>query len=197
MLNISPAIVFRTISAADEASKPASSGSKRHCLGYTGFGHHKAGRDMKSFFAALIAFSLLTTPAAAYEPVMKLIGADFLQQCAHPPANRDVQVVTACAVYVAGLADEAIYAGRICLPADFNPQSLLPVALNWLRLRSQNQSYPAGVQIRTGLTALYGCQPMTRSIADERLTMQDTLKLGRQWLEIYEAAKPIIAVLVH
>jgi hypothetical protein len=123
--------------------------------------------------------------AAVPVPVMKAMGADFYMRCTNPPADRGAQVVSVCAAYVAGIADDLKDAGKVCLAPGVTPARLLPFALNWIRLHMQNGSFPAVVQIRTGLVTTFPCGRITRTVQKQQMSLGDAVSLGKQWWAEY------------
>ena len=154
---------------------------------------------MKLLIAATVAMALATAPvqAAVPVPVMKVMGADFYMRCTSPPPGRGAQVVSVCAAYVAGIADDLKDAGRVCLGPGVTPPRLLPFALNWIRLRMQNGSLPAALQIRNGLMTVFPCGPVTRTVQRQRMSLGDAVTLGKQFFELWTEAKPLLALLLH
>ena len=157
------------------------------------------GVSMKLLIAASLALALAAAPASAAVPVpvMKVMGADFYTRCTNPPADKGAQIVTVCAAYVAGIADDLKDAGQVCLAPGVTPAQLLPFALNWIRLHMQNGSYPAALQIRTGLSVAFPCRPTTRTVQKQQMTLGDAVALGKQFLAFWSAAKPIVALLLQ
>ena len=154
---------------------------------------------MKLFVAATVALALVAIPAEAAVPVpvMKVMGADFYSRCTNPPAARGQQVVSVCAAYVAGIADDLKDAGQVCLGPGVTPSRLLPFALNWIRLHMQNGSYPAAVQIRTGLAKVFPCRHVSRNVQQQQMSLGDAINLGKQFYDLWKAALPLITAIIH
>jgi len=159
---------------------------------------------MKLFLAASVALALLSAipaqaavPVPVPVPVLKAMGADFYMRCTNPPADRGAQVVSVCAAYVSGIADDLMDARQVCLAPGVTPPELLPFALNWMRTRKQNGGYPAAMQIRTGLVTLFPCKHVTRTVQRQQMSLGDALSLGKQFFQLWTEAKPLIALLLH
>jgi len=153
---------------------------------------------MKLLIAATLALALAAPAQAAVPvPVMKVMGADFYMRCTRPPADRGAQVVSVCAAYVAGIADDLKDAGRVCLAPGVTPARLLPFALNWMRTHIQNGSYPAAVQIRTGLATVFPCKRVTKAVKNQQMSLGDAIGLGKQFFQLWTEAQPLIALLLH
>jgi hypothetical protein len=152
---------------------------------------------MKTIFAATIALVLAAIPAQAAVPVsvMKVTGADFYMRCTNPLADRGPQVVSVCAAYVAGIADDLKDAGRVCLAPGVTPPRLLPFALNWIKSRMYNGGYPAAMQIRTGLQTVFPCKRVTRTVQKQQMSLGDAISLGTKFLTLWKEAQPLIALL--
>jgi hypothetical protein len=154
---------------------------------------------MKLLIAASVVLAVAPLPAQAAipVPVMKVMGADFYTRCTNPPADRGTQVVSLCAAYVAGIADDLIDARQVCLAPGVTPPKLLPYALNWMRIRRQNGAYPAAMQIRTGLVTLFPCKRVTRTVQNEQMSLGDAIKLGTQFYQLWKEVLPAVLAIIH
>jgi len=151
---------------------------------------------MKILSAVYVALALVILPADAAPPVpvMKMMGSDFYMQCTNPTENGR-EMVAMCAAYVAGMADDLVDAHQVCLGPRATPTSLLPYVLNWMRIRSANGAYPAGLQIRTGLVTMFPCGRMAANAQKKPMTVGDMIALGSKFVEYYKEVSPLLAML--
>jgi hypothetical protein len=153
---------------------------------------------MKLLFAASVALALIAGPAAAVPvPVMKVMGADFYSRCTNP-ANHGQAVVSICAAYVAGVADEMQNERTVCLPPRATAPQLLPPVLNWMRVRIANGAAPAAIQIRTGLMTMFPCRPVAKSAPPkQQMSLGDAIDLGSKFVALWKEAAPLIMAILH
>ena len=151
---------------------------------------------MKLLIAASVTLALMVIPAdaAVPVPVMKMMGADFYTRCTNPSDNGR-EIVAMCAAYVAGIADDQIDARQICLTPGTTPASLLPYALNWMRIRSANGAYPAALQIRTGLATMFPCRRVTPAVQRQQMPLGDAIRLGARFVTLWKEVAPFLALL--